>query len=76
MGGFLGHRFRIIGLRRPGLALPGFGPGFRQGAGLEVNLEGDGAGLRYIEFEAREFQFLDGVRDFDVLEGLISLPFS
>ena len=49
-------------------------PGSRAGrrwascaAGPEVNLEGDGARFRYIEFEAREFQFLNGVRNFDVL---------
>ena len=59
LGGFLGHRLRIGGLGRPGLALPGFGPGFRQGAGCEEDLEGDGAGFRYIEAEVAEFQFLD-----------------
>lgn len=67
LGGFLGHWLRISGLGRPGLALPGIGPGFRQGAGREEDLEGDGAGFRYIEAEVAEFQFLDGVRDFDVL---------
>ena len=47
-----------------------FRPDLRQNAFLKHDLEGDGSGNRYAEFEVLIGQLLDLVGDFDVLEAL------
>lgn len=71
------HDFRFNGLRRQNsgigaalFLLPCRRPFIRQYTRLEHDLEGDCPVLRYVEFEGREWQLLDFVWNFDVLESL------
>ena len=57
-------------------ARPRFRPDLRQNAFLKHDLEGDGSGNRYAEFEVLIGQLLDLVGDFDVLEALVTVRLS
>ena len=68
--GHICRDFRFRRFRCPALALALFRPDFRQYARLEADLEGDSPGQRYVEVKRLIGQFLDLVRDFDVLVAL------